>query len=272
MKNLAVSLLSICLILVFILSAAACKLPSQSNADQVLRLVQQDIEKEMKNLDREVAAAAQKLSGLDLTGAQARSILTGLLPDHPYVVDACTINRNGKILALEPAAYHEFEGFDISQQEQVIRLFRTQKAVLSQNFRAVEGFEAADLEHPVFSPDKKVVGAVSVLFKPEILLGEIVSRTIKDTTFSVMLMQPDGRVIYDADEKEIGKNTFLDPLYQSYPQLLDLAGKVSAKESGAGRYEFLNTGLNTSVQKEAIWVTFILNGAEWRIVLISTVS
>jgi branched-chain amino acid transport system substrate-binding protein len=151
-------------------------------------------------------------------------------------------------------------------------LFRTQKAVLSHNFLAVEGFEAADLEHPVFSPDNKIAGSVSVLFKPEVLLGEIVSRTIKDTTFTVMLMQPDGRVIYDADSGEIGKNTFLDPIYQSYPQLLALAEKVSAKESGTGHYEFLNTGLNTNVKKEAIWVTFALNGAEWRIVLISTVS
>jgi branched-chain amino acid transport system substrate-binding protein len=272
MKKIAVSVPLVCLILVFMLNAAACKLPSQSNADWVLRLVQQDIEKEMKSLDRDLAAAAQKLSGLDLTGAQARSILNGLLLNRSYAVDACTINRNGKILALEPAAYHEFEGSDISQQEQVIRLFRTQKAVLSQNFRTVEGFEAADLEHPVFSADKQIACSVSVLLKPEIMLGEIVSRTIEGTTFSVMLMQPDGRVIYDADDKEIGKNTFLDPLYQSYPQLLALAEKVSAKTSGTGHYEFLNTGLNTNVQKEAIWVTFALNGAEWRIVLISTVS
>jgi hypothetical protein len=253
-------------------TAGACTLPSQNAAEQVLHKVQKDIQAEMDHLDRDLETAAQKLSGLDLQSAQARSILTGLLPDRPYVVDASTINRSGEIVVLEPAAFHEFEGTDISQQEQVIRLYRTLKPVLSQNFRAVEGFEAADLEHPVFSPEKKITGAVSILFKPEILIGEIVVPSIKGTGFSIMLMQPDGRIIYETDPSQIGKNTFVDPLFQSFPQLLDLGREVSVKASGTGHYRFLNPESKQTVNKEALWVTFSLHGAEWRIMLIHTVS
>jgi hypothetical protein len=260
------------LIIISACSFIACALPPQGEAERVLQAVQKDIQAEMNSLDRDLESAAEKLSGLDLKSTQARSILAGLLPDRPYAVDACTINRSGEIVAIEPTAYHEFEGTDISQQEQVIRLYRTLKPVLSQNFRAVEGFEAADLEHPVFSSAKEITGSVSILFKPEILIGEIVAPSIQGTAFSIMLMQPDGRIIYETDSSQIGKNTFVDPLFQSFPQLLALGREVSAKSSGTGHYQFLNPESKQTVNKEAIWVTFSLHGAEWRIMLIHTVA
>jgi branched-chain amino acid transport system substrate-binding protein len=262
-------ILFFCSLAVIVLgSGVSCKASPQNGADKVLQSVRQEIQNELDRLDRNLASAAQNLSGVDLGGTRARSILTGLLQDRPYIVDTCTVDRNGRILSVEPAAYREFEGSDISRQEQVIRLFRTQQPVLSWNFPAVEGFEAADLEHPVFSSNKEMIGAVSILFKPEILVGDIVSRMLDDVSLSIMIMQPDGRIIYDADSAEIGKNTFIDPLYQSFPQLIALAREMSAEKSGAGRYEFYNTGLKQTVQKVAIWQTLGLYGTEWRVVLI----
>ncbi len=265
-----IAALILCLSLIAAL-AAGCASSSQQEAGQVLNLVRTNIQNEMNGLDRDLAAAAAKISGLEMAGSQARAILASLLPGRPYVVDACTIDRSARIAALEPSAFREFEGSDISQQEQVIRLFRTQKPVLSQNFRAVEGFDAADLEQPVFSADKKISGSVSVLFKPDLMAGKIIASVNTNPGFSLMLMQPDGRIIYDADAAEIGKNTFIDPLYQTYPQLLELAVKVSRATTGSGRYQFLDTGLKQNVNKEAIWDTFSLHGADWRIVLIHTI-
>jgi hypothetical protein len=260
------------LLLVTLWGAMACTLPSRDEAGSVLQAVRKDIQTEMNGLDRDLEAAAQKLSGLDPKSVQARQILAGLVPDRPYVVDAGAVNRNGVIVSLEPAAYHEFEGADISQQEQVVRLFRSLKPVLSQNFRAVEGFEAADLEHPVFSSDKEITGSVSILFKPEVLIGNIVAPRIRGTAFSIMLMQPDGRIIYETDSSQIGRNTFMDPLFQSFPQLLSLGREVSAGLSGSGHYQFLDANSKQTVNKEALWDTFSLHGAEWRIVLIHTVQ
>ncbi len=246
----------------------ACKTSEQKKAYQVLSDIRQKIEKEMNKLDADLKLAAQNLSDSDMSGEESRSILRGLLKDRPYVADSCTIDRYGKIIALEPENYREFEGSDISSQEQVIRLFRTQKPVLSGNFKSVEGFEAADFEYPVFSADKKISGSVSVMLKPEILLGSIVSGALLDEMSSIMVMQPDGRIIYEADSSQIGRNTFTDPLYEPFPALLDLARKVSAKSSGSGSYFFLDTKSNKNISKEALWDTFTFHGTEWRIVLI----
>ena len=272
MRRVLLTLILGLLVIVSLGGAAACQSSSQNEADKILRQVRQDIQNEMGHLDQDLAAAAQKLSGLDLTGLQARSILKELLQNRSYTVDTCTLNRTGKILVVEPAAFHEFEGSDISHQEQVIRLFRTQKPALSQNFQAVEGFEAADMEHPVFSHDKEIIGSVSVLFKPEVLLGNIISPAVKDTSFDIWAMQLDGRILYDVDIEEIGINLFVDPMYQSYPQLIALGREISAKASGKGQYEFLDTGLKQTVKKEAIWATFAMHGTEWRLVLIQVIS
>jgi branched-chain amino acid transport system substrate-binding protein len=272
MKNKLVMGLICLMMLMFFLSFTACKSSSQQEAQRVLNQVRQEIQNEMNDLDHDLSEAAHKLSGQDMTGIQSRSILSELLPDRPYVVDVCTISRNGIILAVEPEHYRNVEGSDISQQEQVIRLLRTLKPAMSHNFKSVEGFEAADLEYPLFSSTGEITGSVSVLIKPEIVVGEIVSRTVGNNPFSVMFMQPDGRIIYETDADQIGRNTFVDPLYQSFPQLLTLGREVSLKNSGTGYYQFLDSASKQTVNKEAIWDTFALHGAEWRIVLIHTLS
>jgi len=244
---------------------------SQNDAGKVLSMARQNLIGEMSILEKDMALAARKLSGLDMSGDAARPVLSGLLQNRPYVVDVCTVGLNGKIMVVEPAAYREFEGYDISDQEQVTRLLRTQKPVLSWNFRAVEGFEASDLEYPVISSNNRLMGAVSVLLKPEILLDDIVTAAVKNTDCAIWAMQPDGRIIYDVDSAEIGRNLFSDPLYQPYPELLALGKEISSAKAGTGQYQFLDTGLQKTVTKAARWDTFELNGAEWRLVLITVI-
>jgi branched-chain amino acid transport system substrate-binding protein len=272
MKNKLVTSLICLTMLIFSLASPACKSSSQQEAQRVLDQVRQETQKAMNALDLDLAAAAQTLSGQDMVGEKARSLMSELITGRPYIVDICTISRNGKILAVEPEHFRAIEGQDISQQEQVIRLFQTLKPVMSHNFRSVEGFDAADMEYPVFGPEKEITGSISVLFKPEIIIGDIVSRSVGENPFGVMFMQPDGRIIYETDADQIGRNTFVDPLYQSFPQLLSLARKVSEKDSGTGNYQFLDSATKQTVNKEAIWVTFALHGAEWRIVLIHTLT
>jgi hypothetical protein len=249
MRNQGFVFIILCLLTMALLALNAACQPSQNEADVVLHGVQQNIQKEMGLLDQDLAAAAKNLSGLDLTGAPARTILTGLLQNRPYMVDSSTIDRNAKIAAIEPAVYHEFGGSDISQQEHVIRLFRTLQPVLSNSFKTIEGFAATDLQYPIFSPNKEIEGSVSALFKPEILLDGIISPAVRGTSFAIWAMQTDGRIMYDVDSAEIGKNAFTDPLYQSYTQLIALGREIAVKPTGKGSYEFLDTGLKQTVKK-----------------------
>lgn len=235
-------------------------------AETTLATLRQKIQQELDDLAFDAAAAAAKLSEREYPVSEIREILNELMADRPYIVDCSIINLDGELAIMEPASYREYEGSDVSGQDQVIQLFLYEKPVLSQIFQAVEGFYAADLEYPLFSAEGRMTGALSILFKPETLLGDI-SADVQENPFSVWAMQPDGLMLFDADPAEIGKNTYTDPVYQSFKQVIFLARKMTANRSGSGYYSFYNTGLQKVVNKRADWTTVGLFGTEWRLIV-----
>ncbi len=238
----------------------------------VLLELQGAIQAVLDRMDADLAAAAENLTRAGLTSPDTRAILNDLCEQHAYVVDCCTVDRNGTMLMVEPAAYREFEGSDISQQEQIIRLHQTEQPVLSQAFRAVEGFNAVDLETPVFGADGEMIGSVSMLIRPESFLSTLIAPEVQGLPIDAWVMQLDGLILYDPDEEEIGRNLFEDPIYQPFPQLLTVGHEITANESGTGIYEFFGTGMSAPVKKEASWCSVGLHGTNWRVVATQVVA
>lgn len=168
------------------------------------------------------------------------------------------------MIAVEPADYKEHEGADISTQEHIIKLHKTKKPVFSDAFRAVEGFYAVDLEHPVFS-GKKMIGSVSVLFRPETMLAGVIGPLAEGTALKFLVMQKDSRILYDTDREGTGRMIFTDPIYRRYPDLLLLANRMAKEKSGTGSYYLPVKGLVKPVRKEVTWTTVNLFANEWRI-------
>lgn len=227
--------------------------------------LQRSIQNELELMDQDLAAAAGELARTGLDGEEARLILNELSAKYPYVIDACTIDNNGIIIAVAPAAYHEFEGYDISRQEQVGRLQETRLPVLSPAFTSVEGFVAVDLEQPVFNQQNELIGSVSLLIKPETLFSKFAVSNLHQP--ETMIMQQDGYILYDTQNTQKGLNSFTDDLYQDYPELLSLARKVAADKAGLGNYTFLDESLQKQVAKRSAWTTVGLHGTEWRLIV-----
>ncbi len=234
----------------------------------ILSDLEKEITSELNKIDQDLAGLARRLSEEDLKAAMKRTMLTDLCRSYPYAVDCAVVDRNGKMVLVEPEEYAKFEGSDISKQEQVIRIRESKKPVLSTVIKAVEGFDAVDLEQPIFSSQGELAGSVSVLIRPETMLAAIISPVVQGMPVDVWLMQKDGRIIYDPDEAEVGRMLFDDPMYKPYPQLLALGTLIARERSGTGSYEFLGTGLKKPVMKDAYWTTVGLHGAEWRLVVI----
>jgi hypothetical protein len=171
------------------------------------------------------------------------------------------------MVLVEPAEYAVFEGRDISAQEQIIRLRESKKPVLSNVIKTVEGIDAVDLEHPVFSSQGEFAGSVSLLFRPESLRSYILAPVLQGMPAEAFVMQTDGRILYDADKEEVGRMLFDDPLYKPFPQLLALGTLISREKKGAGSYEFKQEGSEKMVKKDAHWTTVGLHGTEWRLVV-----
>ncbi|MCL6611593.1 MAG: ABC transporter substrate-binding protein [Peptococcaceae bacterium] len=240
--------------------------PGTGFPDPVLDL-QRDIQNELNRMDRDLAAAAGELARTGLDGDEARRILSALAVRHPYVADACTVDDSGKIVAIEPAAYHGFAGSDISGQEQMGRLKETGRPVLSSVITAVEGFTAVDLERPVFNRQNELMGSVSLLIRPERFFAKFAVPELQGQRPEMMVMQKDGYILYDSDSSQTGRNVFSDPYYHGYSGLPALTGRTVADRYGVGTYAPPDRPLQKQVIKRSVWTTVGLHGTEWRLIL-----
>jgi len=185
----------------------------KSETPPVLLKLQQTIQEVLDRMDEDLFAAAEKLSQTGLDSPETRIIIAELCRKHPYVVQCGTVDQNGTIVVEEPEAYKRIEGSNISQQEHMVKLHQTQQLGLSQAFRAVEGFDAVVLEWPVFSSEWNLIGLVGMLIRPESFLSTIIAPEVQGFPIDVWVMQTDGRIRYDPDVEEIGRN-FVFPLVE----------------------------------------------------------
>jgi len=226
-----------------------------------------DIQAALDSIDADLAAPASKLAGTSLDSPAARDVLRRLAAAHPEVVDFSTVSATGVMLAVEPQEYSAAEGSDISGQEQVVRLHKTLRPVLSKTFLAVEGFAAVDLEWPVIAGDGSLAGSLSALLRTGTFIGDIVDALPAQADLDKLwAMDTDGLILYDPDAEQVGTNLFLDPLYQPYTDLLALGREIARRPTGSGSYEFLAKGSTTPIVKDATWVSVDLHGAQWRLV------
>jgi hypothetical protein len=242
-------------------ATAACSTPPPE-IPRVLSEFQESVQAELERMDSTLSRAAAELARTGLTGPEARAILARLCQENPAAVDCAAIDRTGRMVTIEPAAYRSQEGADISQQAQVIALHRTRKPVLSTVFRAVEGFDAADLEWPVVGTDGELIGSVSILFKPEAMLRPIAQAAKLDDLWGLWAMQTDGRILYDADPQWIG--AWLPTQDVNSPRAYR---RATRERSGYGAYEELGEGSGRKEKWQLYWVTAGLHGTEWRLIL-----
>ena len=223
-----------------------------------------------------MANAAQNLSTTGLEGTAARGVLLKLLETNTNLVEAVTFSKDGTIIVAECKGCKGGEGADISSQEHIAHVLKTETPTFSKQFLLVEGYNGTALAYPVFSPQGEFLGGISTIIEPDKLLNAVVapqlhfdiSNRSNITDYSFWLMHLDGIIAYDRDASQIGKYLFEDPLYKPYPSLLELGHRIAAERSGHGYYSFQVTeGNKRVVTKESYWTTAGLHGREWRLVV-----
>lgn len=227
---------------------------------------------ELVKADENLTKASVSLRSTGLNGTAARAIMTGLLENMTYGVDIVTVDDGGTIVAAEPSEYRSSEGEYIGDQAQVVRLHETLMPVLSDVFTMVEGFEAADMQVPVFDHENMFIGSVSVTLNLQEMLEDIVKEDLAGTVFQFTCLQTDGAELYDTDEGQIGRNLFTDPIYQNYTETLAFMHQVVQASQGHGTYQYYRSVASGElVNKEVYWSSFGIHGTEWRLLVIRAI-
>lgn len=238
----------------------------------VLVLVKQNVTAEFDRLDNGLQQAVETLATAGLTGSKSRLALTKLCSNFDYAVDCATVDMQGRMVAIEPAPYRQFEGKDISGQEQIKDIIKNGRPVLSKVFRAVEGFPAVDAEYPVNDPAGKRLGSVSILFQPEKMLRKIIVPLARKMPVDIWVVEKGGLILYGTDASRIGLNLLTSARYQTDKRLVRLGRRIDAAPEGKGVYRFRSGLPSKIVSRNAVWKSVSLYGAEWRLVAVSTVN
>jgi hypothetical protein len=197
---------------------------------------------------------------------EIRILLQNCNTGRPYVVDSTFIDSKGIMRFIEPKQYQNYEGSDISKQEAIIKMLKTEKPRMGNAFVSVEGIKSIDIEYPVFSKGKQFLGSISMLIKHDELIRSVAAKIEKELGVNCMVMQKDGLILYKTDSTQIGRNTFTDPLYKDFPDLIALGKRMIKEKEGKGFYTFGTPGTKNVVKKLAVWKTIHFFNNDWIIV------
>jgi hypothetical protein len=243
-------------------SPALCSIDSPLS----LTMASQKVTDELNRLDAGLKRAGDTLGKSGMTGDGARTALRKLCGGFRYAVDCSAVDAKGRMVTVEPSPFRRFEGSDISNQEQVIRMKNSRRPVLSAVFRAVEGFDAADAEYPVTATDGRFLGSVSILFSPARLLDDVIRPLTQGTPLEIWAMEKGGRILYDADAPLIGLNIFTSKPFLENSRFIRLARRISSLPEGESSYWHKAQTPRKVVSKKVYWKSVSLYGAEWRLI------
>jgi len=210
-----------------------------------------------------VATTQFAQTGIDTTAI--RSKLFELYNNFSFTKEFSFITLQGIMQLIEPAVYYSYQGSDISAQSSVVSAFQTKLPVLSNAFILLEGYQATIDIHPIVADDQ-LLGAISAVIAPEILLGSIILPIVQDVEFEIWVMEKSGMVLFDQDAGEIGLNVLTDPLYADFTELIAACQLMAEVQTGETTYSFFQTGTASVVTKKTYWNTFSMHGNEWKIV------
>lgn len=232
-----------------------------------LKTAQTDVLSELSKLTTDMNSYVNTLKTFNIeTNEQVvRERLLKFVNDYDYIDEALIMSNKGVLDLIEPAAYKESEGTDVSSQEQIIRLLKDKKPVTSKIFKVVEGYYAIVYIIPVIV-DGNIKVSLAVLIDPSRLFKPILENISKDKNFTFFVLENTGMVLYDPDPSEIGLNTITDPLYQSYPEVVAACTKIANGEEGKTAYTFFNTGMSKVDKFDVWWKSIKFIDSDWKIV------
>lgn len=227
-----------------------------------------DLQSSLDALDYTIADVAEVLGTTGISGPAADEPVGKLASYHPAILDVITYDPNGTVLAAEPAGAKVLLGQNLGGYEIVKKAISTQESQMSELLSLAEGGTGAVVTRPVFSTGGAFLGTVSVAFSPYGLVAPVAAGAMEQAPFSYMVAQTDGRILYDPDIREVGKETFNETLFAGFPEIIELARQYSGNRTGYDTYSFYGTGSGKLVSKETFWNTISLHGTEWRVLVI----
>ena len=222
----------------------------------------------LDTIDRKVAAIAQNLTKTGIREDELdRKLMEGL--DEPGVLFLTYLDTTGKVTAIVPKMYEQFEGEDVSGQDFTKNRLSYPAPVLSEYFRLIEGMDAVILSYPVFSGDMDLQGYVSAVIDPANLTETYSLPFLDNTGYDLMVTEPDGTILYDGHPDMNGQELWNNPVFAEFPDLHTWAAHFQNAQAGIDQYTYYRGNSHDIATTDTIWTTVGLHKTPWRISVLS---
>ncbi|MEI6797539.1 MAG: PDC sensor domain-containing protein, partial [Methanomassiliicoccales archaeon] len=208
------------------------------------------------------------LAPVGLNSSTTRMDMNGVINSSDYIIDLLTMDRNGLVLACEPAQYHYMEELNFSTDTFMQAFLQQKMPRMSNVFLATEGVYGASLVLPVFDLNGSFLGGVGALLDIRSLVDDSIAGFAALTGCSYDCVQKNGLIVASNDPAELSLNVLTSPHFSNYTSLRMLAWRMVNETAGYGEYSFPPAlGQTTVVLKDMFWLSIGFRGIEWRLCL-----
>ncbi|WP_224961625.1 hybrid sensor histidine kinase/response regulator [Geomonas subterranea] len=141
------------------------------------------------------------------------------------------VDENGIVLVSIPQ--REMAGKNIASQKHIQELLRTRKPVVSDVFRAVQGYDAIALHVPVYE-GSRFRGSIAIVINFQNLAGRYLDVIKIGKTGHAWVISRDGTELYSPVPGHSGQSIFANG--RAYPTLLAMAAQMLRGLSGTATY------------------------------------
>ena len=179
--------------------------------------------------------------------------LTGFLSDE--LKGITRTDSAGRIIFTLPQNSRAI-GRDISKQKHMIQILSDHQPVVSDVFKAVQGFQAVVIHYPVFV-NEKYNGSIALLLNFEKLSKSILSEIKIGKSGSALMLSRDNIELFCKNESHIGK-----PIDISHKNLSSIIDSIHLGKEGISTYE-----LHSKNKTFAYYLPVRINNTFWSLVI-----
>ncbi len=177
------------------------------------------------------------------------------------------VDEKGTILYTVP--YHSSIGSNISNQKHVREILGEHKPVVSDVFRAVQGFEAIAIHVPVFR-GTSFKGTIAILIDFESLARRYFGMIRIGQTGYAWVISQNGKLIYSPILESVGKSIL--EIFEEFPSSITMAQEMLKGQQGRAVYMFdrLDSQKTRPAKNLAIYMPIRIGNTFWSIAVSSS--
>ncbi len=217
-----------------------------------------------------ILAAFSGMSEIADVDANGRRYMRLFFEAHREQIRSITrMDERGVILASLP--FGDSEGSDISGQRHVREILRDRRPVVSDVFRAVQGFDAIALHVPVFK-GTAFKGSIAVGFNFESLAKRYIDAISIGATGYAWVVSRDATLLYTPVPGFTGSSAL--EKFKSSPSVIAMLTDMLQGREGVATYtsDWIRERTAAPVRKYAVYMPIRLGSTYWSIVVSSSVE